>query len=117
MDLANHEYKLIIKDDSNNPVFGEPIPIPVSVFSGRAFIYTCDKDGLPKNTFILNNEDVYLKGENVETIIKDKNNLLHVKSITIKLDPKKANADLLESIKKCLKFYEFSCNKNSVKCQ
>jgi hypothetical protein len=48
-------------------------------------------------------------------IIKDKDNLLHVKSITIKVDPKKVNNELLESIKKCLKFYEFSCNKNSVK--
>jgi len=48
-------------------------------------------------------------------IIKDKNNLLHVKTITIKVDPKKVNKDLLEGIQKCLKFYEFSCNKNSVK--
>ena len=48
-------------------------------------------------------------------IIKDKDNLLHVKSITIKVDPKKMKVELLENIKKCLKFYEFSCNKNSVK--
>ena len=48
-------------------------------------------------------------------IVKDKNNLLHVKSITIKVDPKKVTAHLLKNIKKCLKFYEFSCNKNSVK--
>lgn len=48
-------------------------------------------------------------------VIKDKNNLLHVKSITIKVDPKKVNKEILECIKKCLKFYEFSCNKNSVK--
>ena len=48
-------------------------------------------------------------------IIKDKENLLHVKSITIYVDPKKVNAEFLESIKKCFKFYEFSCNKNSVK--
>ncbi len=48
-------------------------------------------------------------------IIKDKNNLLHVKSITINVDPKKVTTHVLENIKKCLKFYEFSCNKNSVK--
>ena len=48
-------------------------------------------------------------------IVKDKNNLLHVKSITIKVDPKKVTAHLLKNIKKCLKFYEFSCNKQSVK--
>jgi len=48
-------------------------------------------------------------------IVKDNNNLLHVKKITIKVDQKKADKPLLKNIKKCLKFYEFSCNKKSVK--
>jgi len=48
-------------------------------------------------------------------IIKDENNLLHVKSITIKMDHQKVDELTLVKIKKCLKFYEFSCNRNSVK--
>lgn len=48
-------------------------------------------------------------------IVKDDKNLLHVKLITIKMEPKKVDELTLAKIKECLKFYEFSCNKNSVK--
>lgn len=48
-------------------------------------------------------------------IITDENGLLNIDSITIKLNPNKTDKNLLEDIKRCLKFYEKSCNERAVK--
>lgn len=48
-------------------------------------------------------------------IITDEKGLLNIDSISIKLNPNKTDKLLLEDIKRCLKFYEKSCNERAVK--
>jgi len=48
-------------------------------------------------------------------IITDEKGLLNINSINIKLNPHKIDNDLLNDIKRCLKFYEKSCNERAVK--
>ncbi len=48
-------------------------------------------------------------------LITDEKGLINIDSITIKLDPKKIDNTLLADIKRCLKFYERSCNERAVK--
>jgi len=48
-------------------------------------------------------------------IITDEKGLLNIESITIKLNPNKMDKNLLEDIKRCLKFYEKACNERAVK--
>jgi hypothetical protein len=70
-DFAKHSYNLSMKDDNNNPVLETKIPVSNSPV--KAFIYTCDKEGNPKNTFIRDKDDVYLSGQNLKEIVKGKN--------------------------------------------
>jgi len=48
-------------------------------------------------------------------IITDEKGLLNIDSITIKMNPNKMDKSLLDDIKRCLKFYEKSCNERVVK--
>lgn len=47
-------------------------------------------------------------------VIADDKGMLNIDSITIKLNPNKIAAALLDDIKRCLKFYERSCNERAV---
>lgn len=70
-DFAKHKYSLSIRGDGDIPL--PEIQIPVSKSRGRAYVYTCDKDGYPKNTFIRNQDDIYLRGDNLKEIVFGKN--------------------------------------------
>ncbi len=70
-DFAKHKYSLSIRGDGDIPL--PEIQIPVSKSTGRAYVYTCDEDGYPKNTFIRNNDDIYLGGDNLKEIVFGKN--------------------------------------------
>ncbi len=48
-------------------------------------------------------------------VITDERGLLNIDSITIKLNPNKTDKNLIEDIKRCLKFYERACNEKAVK--
>lgn len=48
-------------------------------------------------------------------IMTDNKGMLNIESITIRLNPEKTGAQILQEIRNCLKFYEISCNKNSIK--
>ena len=48
-------------------------------------------------------------------VITDEKGMLNIDSITIKLNPTKIDKVLLDDIKRCLKFYERSCNQRAVK--
>ena len=48
-------------------------------------------------------------------VITDEKGLLNIDSITIKMNPNKMDKSLLDDIKRCLKFYEKSCNERVVK--
>ena len=48
-------------------------------------------------------------------MIKDEKGMLNIDSITIKLNPTKIDKVLLDDIRRCLKFYENSCNERAVK--
>jgi hypothetical protein len=69
-DFAKYEYKMILKDDRFKPVI-EP-KIPVSTHKDAPYVYTCDEHGSPKNTFIRNQENVYIIGCNLEKILPEK---------------------------------------------
>jgi hypothetical protein len=48
-------------------------------------------------------------------IVTDDKGLLNIESITVRLNPDKVKSSVLDKIKECLKFYEHTCNMNSIK--
>jgi len=60
-----YSYNLIIAEEGKRQRPVSEIRIPISGSVERPYIFTCDKEGNPKNTFVLHKDDVYLKGENL----------------------------------------------------